>query len=180
MMDPMPDLTRAYNLISQEVHQRALFSFPTDSVAFQTYSTRPKTSDLPIPPARSAPTQRTRPQCTHCGMMGHTVQKCFKIFGYPPGYKPNSSQPWISGHSSRQQKKFSPQQSSPLVNLVHAAGKSVDHNSGSKSALEQAQMLISQLSSQLKDLSTSATDSADTVPPSNPSGPFSGLDDWQG
>ena len=28
-----------------------------------------------------------RPQCTHCGAMGHVVDKCYKLHGYPPGYK---------------------------------------------------------------------------------------------
>lgn len=25
--------------------------------------------------------------CTHCGLTGHTVDKCYKLHGYPPGYK---------------------------------------------------------------------------------------------
>ncbi|XP_013614046.1 PREDICTED: uncharacterized protein LOC106320224 [Brassica oleracea var. oleracea] len=28
-----------------------------------------------------------RPMCTHCGKAGHTIQKCFKLHGYPPGYR---------------------------------------------------------------------------------------------
>ena len=28
-----------------------------------------------------------RPQCAHCGAMGHVVDKCYKLHGYPPGYK---------------------------------------------------------------------------------------------
>ncbi|KAL4627860.1 hypothetical protein ACB092_05G196000 [Castanea dentata] len=28
-----------------------------------------------------------RPQCTHCGVMGHVVDKCYKLHGYPLGYK---------------------------------------------------------------------------------------------
>ena len=28
-----------------------------------------------------------RPQCTHCEAMGHVVEKCYKLHGYPPGYK---------------------------------------------------------------------------------------------
>ena len=29
-----------------------------------------------------------KPTCNHCGMMGHTVDKCYKIHGYPPSFKP--------------------------------------------------------------------------------------------
>ena len=25
--------------------------------------------------------------CTHCGMLGHIADKCYKLHGYPPGYK---------------------------------------------------------------------------------------------
>ena len=28
-----------------------------------------------------------RPQCTHCGAIGHVVDKCYKLNGYPLGYK---------------------------------------------------------------------------------------------
>ena len=31
--------------------------------------------------------KKGRPQCTHCGVMGHVVDKCYKLHGYPPGYK---------------------------------------------------------------------------------------------
>ena len=32
-----------------------------------------------------------KPVCTHCGKIGHTIQKCFKLHGFPPGYRTNSS-----------------------------------------------------------------------------------------
>jgi hypothetical protein len=25
--------------------------------------------------------------CTHCGMAGHTVDKCYKLHGFPLGFK---------------------------------------------------------------------------------------------
>ncbi|KAF3972904.1 hypothetical protein CMV_003616 [Castanea mollissima] len=31
--------------------------------------------------------KKERPLCTHCNMLGHTVDKCYKIHGYPLGYK---------------------------------------------------------------------------------------------
>ena len=38
-----------------------------------------------------------KPQCTHCGTMGHVVDKCYKLYGYPPGYKfKNKSQTFAS------------------------------------------------------------------------------------
>lgn len=31
--------------------------------------------------------RKERPFCTHCNMLGHIVDKCYKIHGYPPGYR---------------------------------------------------------------------------------------------
>ncbi|KAJ0011151.1 hypothetical protein Pint_33644 [Pistacia integerrima] len=31
--------------------------------------------------------KRDRPYCTHCRILGHTVDRCYKIHGYPPSYK---------------------------------------------------------------------------------------------
>ena len=32
----------------------------------------------------------SRPQCTHYGLLGHVADKCYKLHGYPPGYKFNN------------------------------------------------------------------------------------------
>ncbi|KAF8380696.1 hypothetical protein HHK36_028186 [Tetracentron sinense] len=47
--------------------------------------------------SKSMPTQQNRsmkpykrkekPVCTNCGITGHTIDKCYKLHGYPPGYK---------------------------------------------------------------------------------------------
>ena len=28
-----------------------------------------------------------RPTCSHCGFKGHTIEKCYKLHGYPPGFQ---------------------------------------------------------------------------------------------
>ena len=30
---------------------------------------------------------KERPVCTHCGKMGHIVDKCYKLHGFPPSFK---------------------------------------------------------------------------------------------
>ncbi|XP_019198085.1 PREDICTED: uncharacterized protein LOC109191867 [Ipomoea nil] len=42
------------------------------------------------------------PKCTFCGMSGHTVEKCFKKHGYPPG--------WIPGYKSKNKANKNAQQ----------------------------------------------------------------------
>ncbi|MCI63670.1 receptor-like serine/threonine kinase, partial [Trifolium medium] len=31
--------------------------------------------------------KKDRPLCAHCGGIGHTMEKCFKLHGYPPGHR---------------------------------------------------------------------------------------------
>ncbi|KAL4295330.1 hypothetical protein GQ457_12G017960 [Hibiscus cannabinus] len=35
----------------------------------------------------SNPPKKSRPQCSYCSLLGHTKDKCYKLHGYPPGYK---------------------------------------------------------------------------------------------
>lgn len=30
--------------------------------------------------------KRNRPFCTHCNVLGHTIERYFNLHGYPPGY----------------------------------------------------------------------------------------------
>ncbi|KAL6336171.1 hypothetical protein AAG906_011053 [Vitis piasezkii] len=65
-----------FNLVVQEEP-------PSDSMAFNTSS--------PAPSIATASThnkpRRERPICTHCGLTRHTVDGCYKLHGFPPGYK---------------------------------------------------------------------------------------------
>uniref|UniRef100_A0A803QQK6 Uncharacterized protein n=1 Tax=Cannabis sativa TaxID=3483 RepID=A0A803QQK6_CANSA len=38
---------------------------------------------------KSQPQKRNMPFYTHCNVLGHTFEKCYKIHGYPPGYNKN-------------------------------------------------------------------------------------------
>ena len=33
---------------------------------------------------------KDRPICTHCGKLGHVMEKCFKLHGFPPSFKPKA------------------------------------------------------------------------------------------
>lgn len=38
------------------------------------------------------------PICSHCGYTGHTSYKCYKIHGFPPGFKSKK----VNSHSANQ------------------------------------------------------------------------------
>nr|XP_011466268.1 PREDICTED: uncharacterized protein LOC105352044 [Fragaria vesca subsp. vesca] len=115
LMNPLPTVRQAYAAISQEEKQRLLSVSHTtselDSSAAMAVrnSNRPNSnsarggrferSDRPgqhrpegrfsfasQEVRRSMGRGRGRPQCVNCGDMGHWVQTCYQLIGYPPGH----------------------------------------------------------------------------------------------
>lgn len=110
MMDPKPSITRVFNLISQEERQRSMKNTnATSAVAFQTsQATTPQSDSVVAVYSGGYNRQKNRHMCSHCGIAGHTVNRCYKLHGYPPGYKPpyNSSKPQQqSGNANNNSKK---------------------------------------------------------------------------
>ncbi|KAJ4717700.1 Retrovirus-related Pol polyprotein from transposon TNT 1-94 [Melia azedarach] len=95
LMNPIPPINTVFALISQEEHQRQVseissISAPASAMAFTTKTNSHKTN---FNQSFNKPNQKKdRPLCTHCGYSGHTIDKCYKLHGYPPGYKPRQKQ----------------------------------------------------------------------------------------
>lgn len=84
LMEPIPPITKVYAMLSQEETQR--------SVRLDSTPSNDQANSLAMA-VRDDPKKfkgKDRPLCTHCKMLGHTVDKCYKIHGYPPGYKSSS------------------------------------------------------------------------------------------
>ena len=87
MMDPFPSISKVYSLILQEESHKSVDhgnsgSSQTDTMAmYANFKGNFKGNG-----------KKERPFCTHCNMSGHTVEKCYKLHGYPPGYKPKGKQ----------------------------------------------------------------------------------------
>ncbi|XP_010556407.1 PREDICTED: uncharacterized protein LOC104825734 [Tarenaya hassleriana] len=178
MMDPMPDIQRAYNLVIQQEQQRLVKSpMPSDAV-FQSSASLPVENVAAVagPPFKS----KQRPLCTHCGLYGHTIQKCYKLHGYPPGYKPSG------GSRSQSQTKPSQHGSSPasghFINLVKETNYVVPPTVSDmgKFSFAQLQELCSKLSSQLQTYGPTITEAGAPDVTASSSGAYSGLDDWTG
>ncbi|XP_013614954.1 PREDICTED: uncharacterized protein LOC106321187, partial [Brassica oleracea var. oleracea] len=98
ILKPIPTIEEAFNMVAQDERQRSIKPvIKTDNVAFQTTCIPSDDSLSYMTPTEYAATYNThrprgnRPLCTHCGQLGQTVNKCFKLHGYPPGFKPSSS-----------------------------------------------------------------------------------------
>lgn len=68
LMDPLPSINRAFSLVLQDESLRSIGSNAISS---------------------EQPNRRERPVCSHCSVSGHVAEKCYKLHGYPPGYKLN-------------------------------------------------------------------------------------------
>ncbi|XP_019058655.1 PREDICTED: uncharacterized protein LOC109116881 [Tarenaya hassleriana] len=90
MMEPLPTISKAYNLISQEEQQKFV-SAPSDSMAFHTQTLGSGQQSSYPNASRSQVKNKSKPQCSHCGIFGRIVSRCFKIYGYPRGHRLASS-----------------------------------------------------------------------------------------
>ena len=98
LMEPTPPLNKVFSLVVQEERQRSLTT--SNSPAFTApVSSRFQAASRASSPTNSSRSRKDRPLCTHCNILGHTVDRCYKIHGYPPGFRnrpnfrPNGSRP---------------------------------------------------------------------------------------
>ncbi|XP_019173806.1 PREDICTED: uncharacterized protein LOC109169379 [Ipomoea nil] len=87
LMKPLPDVGEAFSMISQQERQihiesSALGDGITGENVFFT-----KADDGS---KRTFSNPKQKPVCSYCGYTGHTVEKCYKKHGYPPGWKPRN------------------------------------------------------------------------------------------
>jgi hypothetical protein len=83
LMEPLPPINKVFSCVIQEENQREIFIG----------SMIPNTAAMMTKSAPSAPPQQNRfikqfnrmdrPTCTHCGVAGHTIDKCYKLNGHP-------------------------------------------------------------------------------------------------
>ncbi|KAL5579742.1 hypothetical protein UlMin_012184 [Ulmus minor] len=83
MLDPLPSINKVFSLVIQEERQRGLISYCFTSVS------SPNIAAFGVATGNYNPYKRRRdkPLCTHCGFLGHTIDKCYNIHGYPPVFK---------------------------------------------------------------------------------------------
>ncbi|RVW90476.1 Retrovirus-related Pol polyprotein from transposon RE1 [Vitis vinifera] len=98
LMEPTPPLNKVFSLVVQEERQRSLTT--SNSPAFTApVSSRFQAASRASSPTNASRSRKDRPLCTHCNILGHTVDRCYKIHGYPPGFRnrpnfrPNGSRP---------------------------------------------------------------------------------------
>ncbi|XP_010480762.1 PREDICTED: uncharacterized protein LOC104759554 [Camelina sativa] len=91
MLKPIPSIDEVFNMVQQDEWQLNVKPIvKAENVVFQTigsYDGAMYESGEFSGAYSSYRPRGNRPLCTHCDQMGHTVQKCYRLHGYPPGYK---------------------------------------------------------------------------------------------
>ena len=90
MQEPFPSISKIYALVLQEESHKSVghggsYTAKPDSVAMYANS---KGNNSGNPTWNKGNSKKERPLCTHCNILGHTIDKCYKLHCYPPGYKP--------------------------------------------------------------------------------------------
>ncbi|KAK6162863.1 hypothetical protein DH2020_002704 [Rehmannia glutinosa] len=150
LMDPLPPMNRVFSLVSQEEQQRKV-GIPIENssgtlacLAQHNYKRSNSNSASQTLGNTSRTLKCDRPFCTHCNFHGHTVDKCYKLHGYPPRYKPRPRIPLVVSGSINQ-----------VSTLPHPADPPQSPgNTVTSLNTTQCQQLIAMLSSQLSALST--------------------------
>ena len=141
MLDPLPRISKVFALVVQEERQRSItHGLPSVPNSLTIGNSGPSATVDAI--AGNSKPKRKRPICSHCGIQGHTIDKCYKLHGYPPGY-----------HKFRNKGRETPQVNQAIsTNPLASPGSSLSSLTAS-----QCQQLIALLSSQLHSSSSTAT-----------------------
>ena len=111
LMDPLPAINKVFSLISQAERQRKIgsqLSLNNDSTTNMAFMVNNDQNARSGSTSRSISTRGTvpntgrsigndgaidrgqkkeRPFCTYCNIPGHIIERCYKLHGYPPGFK---------------------------------------------------------------------------------------------
>ena len=93
MMEPSPSIDKAFSLVIQEERQRCLgltavpFVESTDLAVKNQGFNQGNLFQGNNSKNFKGNNGKGRPMCSHCGRLGHIMEKCYKQVGFPPGYK---------------------------------------------------------------------------------------------
>ena len=146
MMKPLPTINKAFSLVVQEERQQGIgvtsLGNTGDSMALYTRFEVPRNNYG----RRGYFGKKDRPLCSHCGISGHIVDKCYKLHGFTPSFKFRNT--------------------SHVANQVSMLGESSPHLPITQA---QCQQLLAMLTSQASLSSASSQTSLSSVQPTLPS-----------
>ena len=91
LMDPMLHMDRVFSLLRQEERQISIGQLHVPHV--ESTALLCKSESVRSTSSKQNFQKRDKPTCTHCGFVGYTVDKCYKVHGYPLGYRTKEKGP---------------------------------------------------------------------------------------
>ncbi|KAL4575087.1 hypothetical protein LXL04_021928 [Taraxacum kok-saghyz] len=167
LMDPIPSVNRIFSLVIQEERHRdvnmiqqndTVMAFNvrsnnnTGSNQSQSYKHQSQGQPRQFTNNNSKNYRKDSPFCTHCKRTGHTQEKCYRLHGFPPGYRNNYKVNAVSSDSE------SPQMANESETTNYDAVTGLSN--------EQCQQLIAMLSGKLASVNAT-THSANVASHSN-------------
>jgi hypothetical protein len=87
LIDPLPSINKVFFLVIQEKRHRQIVS-SAGSLNHNNVATMITTAPQHSSQGYKQTTARKEmPKCSHYCILGYTVDKCYKIHGYPPSFK---------------------------------------------------------------------------------------------
>ena len=86
LMEPLPSINKVYSLLIQEERQRNVGN--SNAHVESTALAVKGSNSNPVFFGGKNSKGKDRPICSHCGRLGCTMEKCFKLHGFPLGFKP--------------------------------------------------------------------------------------------
>jgi len=82
--DHLLPINKVFSLIIQEERQNEISVAP---LVHETAALMTKANVAPMHKFGKWNNRKEKPICSHCGIPGHTVDKCYRVHGFPPGFK---------------------------------------------------------------------------------------------
>ena len=99
MMEPVPSVDKTFSLEIQEERQKSSNFHATPSVESTALAVKNQAFNQGLfHPGNNGKNfkgnvGKGRPMCSYCGKVGHIKEKCYKLVGFPPGYKQKGKLP---------------------------------------------------------------------------------------
>jgi len=94
MLNPLPPINKVFSLVIQEERQKEISNSVTslnqNSAALLTKSVVTTGSGTLTPRGhfnKNTSYRKDKPTCSHCEISGHTAEKCYRLHGFPSGFK---------------------------------------------------------------------------------------------
>ncbi|KAA8542768.1 hypothetical protein F0562_023920 [Nyssa sinensis] len=137
LLDPLPSMNRVFAFVVQDEKQHEIkvnYAPSFDSIAAVTTTIRNS-----FVTTKNGNKQfgfhKDKSVCSHCGYTGHTSDKCYKIHGFPPGFKSKKanvhsanqviSSPADQENNELPQLAFTQEQRQQILSLINPPTKSL-------------------------------------------------------